>query len=60
MPAKADRAVKQIAASYRKRGYSAKNAESAAWATVNKMGMLDTKKKGKGKKGASGKSSKGK
>jgi hypothetical protein len=45
--AKVDRMVKHIASSEKKSGKSAKDAESIAWATANKRGMLDNKNKKK-------------
>jgi hypothetical protein len=43
--AKVDRMVKHIAKSEKDLGKSKKDAESIAWATVNKRGMLDNKNK---------------
>ena len=43
--AKVDRMVKHIKASEKKAGHSDKEAESIAWATANKRGMLDNKNK---------------
>jgi len=45
--AKVDRMVKHIAKSEKKVGKSKKDAESIAWATANKRGMLDNKNKKK-------------
>jgi len=45
--AKADRMVKHIEKSEKKAGKSKKDAESIAWATANKRGMLDNKNKKK-------------
>jgi len=45
--AKVDRMVKHIAKSEKKAGKSKKDAESIAWATANKRGMLDNKNKKK-------------
>ena len=49
--AKVDRMVKHIAKSEREAGKSKKDAESIAWATANKRGMLDNKNKKKVKEG---------
>ena len=43
--AKVDRMVKHIAKSEKDLGKSKKDAESIAWATANKRGMLDNKNK---------------
>lgn len=48
--ARVDRMVRHIASSEKATGKSAKDAESIAWATVNKRGMLDNKNKKKGVK----------
>jgi hypothetical protein len=48
--ARVDRMVKRIASSEKATGKSKKDAESIAWATVNKRGMLDNKNKKKGVK----------
>jgi hypothetical protein len=45
--AKVDRMVKHVAQSEKKLGHSKKEAESIAWATANKRGMLDNKNKKK-------------
>ena len=45
--AKVDRMVKHIKSSEKKLGHSDKEAESIAWATANKRGMLDNKNKKK-------------
>ena len=45
--AKVDRMVQHIKSSEKKAGKSAKDAESIAWATANKRGMLDNKNKKK-------------
>ena len=45
--ARVDRMVKHIASSEKKTGKSKKDAESIAWATVNKRGYLDNKNKKK-------------
>lgn len=45
--ARVDRMVRHIASSEKATGKSAKDAESIAWATVNKRGMLDNKNKKK-------------
>ena len=43
--AKVDRMVKHVAQSEKKLGHSAKEAETIAWKTANKRGMLDNKNK---------------
>jgi len=43
--AKVDRMVKHVKQSEKKLGHSSKEAESIAWATANKRGMLDNKNK---------------
>ena len=47
MPAKYDRCVRHVAAGYRKKGKSAKQAKKIGHATCTKMGLRGKKKKSK-------------